>query len=289
MNKVLIYFLLLVPLLLVGRSIQAVGGNAAWIVGIATISDAVGQENTGKTMGVVSSFFLSGLLFGPMFSGTLLGLVGYWPTWMFAIAVLVIDMLLRVVMIEGRPAGKKRPVSVQSEESDECYLEYDIYEHTNEQTALLSSSSGESSNLKDSQESPVYENFFKVILSNPRALTALLCHFTTSIVLVSFDTTLPLHVNDEFGWGTAQVSLVFMILQLPSLLLSSLVGALKDIVGPRLPAGVGFSLTAIFLVLMGIPSRRSGYTGYIIYMAATGGVGVARAFTGGCSTIEMTG
>ncbi|KOS46911.1 hypothetical protein ACN38_g2100 [Penicillium nordicum] len=100
-GTLVIVFATNIPLLLVGRSIQAVGGNAAWIVGIATISDAVGQENTGKTMGVVSSFFLSGLLFGPMFSGTLLGLVGYWPTWMFAIAVLVIDMLLRVVMIEG--------------------------------------------------------------------------------------------------------------------------------------------------------------------------------------------
>ncbi|KAJ5690909.1 hypothetical protein N7488_012476, partial [Penicillium malachiteum] len=78
-----------VPVLLLGRAFQAIGGNAVWIVGLATVADTVGQEDTGKVLGGISSFFVSGLLFGPMAAGTLLDLIGYWMTWMVPIALLV--------------------------------------------------------------------------------------------------------------------------------------------------------------------------------------------------------
>lgn len=280
-----------VPCIVVGRSIQAIGGNAAWIVGLATIADTVGQENTGKTMGAVSSFFVSGLLFGPMLSGTLLESVGYWPTWIVAIAVLVIDMLMRVVMIENRSNNKEKqdsgngtPKDVESREADGERDDRDV----NEQSALLTPPPPNGIKKKNDEETMVYENFFKVILSNPRALCALLGHFTTAMMLVSFDTTLPLYVEHRFGWGSGQVSLMFLILQLPSLIMSSVVGMMKDRIGTRVPTAIGFVIAGIFMFLIGRPNIGDEHTSRIAYMIAIGGVGFGRTLTAGCGIIEMT-
>lgn len=282
------------PILLIGRSIQAIGGNGAWIVGLATVADTVGQEHTGKALGGLSSFFNSGLLFGPMLSGTLLQLFGYWPTWMVAIAVLVIDILMRLVMIEGRSKneskGEASPEASSEDVESGTVDEQPREEDVNERTALISPSSEPQSYLdpKKDDEILVPENFYKVILTNPRALTGLLGHFTAGFVLVTFDTTLPLHVTTEFGWGPAEISLAFLILQLPSLVFSTFVGILKDRVGTRVPTALGFISNAVFLALVGIPDHSTGYAGRAIYMVAVAGVGIGWTLIAGCGIIEIT-
>jgi MFS family permease len=273
-----------VPVLLIGRSIQAIGGNGAWIVGLATVADTVGQENTGKVLGGVSSFFNSGLLVGPMLSGTLLQLFGYWPTWIAALAVLVIDILMRVVMIEDRSKDNTGEVSTEASEDDvesRTIPEQDV----NERTSLISPSQDA---VGSKVEDVLVENFYKAVLTNPRAITGLLCHFTAAFILVTFDTTLPLHVTTEFGWGPAEVSLSFLILQLPSLVFSTFIGILKDRVGTRVPTALGFISSAVFLALVGLPDHSSGYTGRVIYMVAIAGIGIGWTLTAGCGIIEIT-
>ncbi|KAJ5538713.1 hypothetical protein N7494_008192 [Penicillium frequentans] len=272
-----------VPILLIGRSIQAVGGNGAWIVGLATVADTVGQENTGKVLGGVSSFFNSGLLLGPMLSGTLLQLLGYWPTWMVAIAVLVIDIGMRLVMIESQSKDSKGGVTTEASADVESRT---VDEDVNERTALISPSQPQEDCPKSDEI--LAENFYKAILTNPRAVTGLLCHFTAAFILVTFDTTLPLHVTTEFGWGPAEVSLMFLILQLPSLVFSTFVGILKDRVGTRVPTALGFISSAAFLVMVGIPDHSMGYTGRVIYMVAIAGIGIGWTLTAGCGIIEIT-
>lgn len=280
------------PILLIGRSIQAIGGNGAWIVGLATVADTVGQENTGKVLGGISSFFNSGLLLGPMLSGTLLQLFGYWPTWIAALAVLVIDIIMRLIMIEDRSKkGSRGEASrgVPSEGVESGTVEEQQHEQdVNERTALISPSSQPQDDLGPKKSDEIPENFYKVILTNPRALTGLICHFTAAFILVTFDTTLPLYVTTEFRWSPAEVSLMFLILQLPSLVFSTFVGILKDRVGTRGPTALGFISNAVFLALAGIPTHSSGHTGRIIYMVAIAGVGIGWTLTGGCGIIEIT-
>ena len=98
----------------------------------------------GKNNGAVSSFFVSGLLFGPMLSGTLSELFGYWPTWAVAIAVIVVDMLMRVIMVGNQPSKEARgefpvdnpPRDIESEATGDQRWK----QHINERSALLSSS-----------------------------------------------------------------------------------------------------------------------------------------------------
>ena len=303
----------LVPILLVGRGIQAIGGNAAWIVGLATLAETVGQDNTGKTLGFISSFFVSGLLFGPMTSGMLLPLVGYRITWVAAISVLVVDMIMRVVMIENKQSreviDRKNSLTVGSPSDIEATPANHPNE-VNEQTALLNVSSSENEDQSYSKpqsdiatnDKPIptpqltasSENFYKFILTNSRALTALACHCTMGVVLLSLDTTLPLHVTRTFGWDTAGVSLMFMILQMPSLLLATFLGMLKDRVGTRFPTGFGFLAMAFSLWLLGAAAKDSTVfastekKAQTITMVALACTGTARSFVSGSAILEIT-
>ncbi|OAA41722.1 Major facilitator superfamily domain, general substrate transporter [Metarhizium rileyi] len=299
-----------VPLLLVGRAIQAIGGNAAWIVGLSTIAATVGQENTGRTLGVTSSFITSGLLFGPMISGKLLQQAGYWTTWMVAIGVLGVDMMMRLVMIE-KPHDREKNTSTRISIDDAEAAQTSNPKDIDEQTSLLHTSSSDDRDqtctepqsddnvaaLPKSKAAPdtsSHESFYKFIFTNPRALTALACHCTMAVILLSVDTTLPLYASRTFGWDTAQVSLMFLLLQMPSLLFATLIGILKDRVGTRILTGSGFLGMASCIWLLGAAANiglaldNSVYKGHTIFMMSLVGMGFSRTFISGSGILEMT-
>jgi hypothetical protein len=51
------------------------------------LTDTVGTENMGKTLGVVTVFMNSASFAGPMTAGVLLEAIGYYPTWAVPIAI----------------------------------------------------------------------------------------------------------------------------------------------------------------------------------------------------------
>lgn len=291
MNLLIPSTLSLVPILLVGRAIQAIGGSAAWIVGYTTLAETVGQEETGKVIGVIMSFYASGSLFGPMASGTLLSLFGYWVTWIAAILLLIVDLLMRVVMIEN-----KRSPRMDSKKDIEA-PDTDNPDEVNEQTSLLHASAPKTNSGKPRSNvttSPPPENFYIFILTNCRALTALTCHCTMPIILLSLDTTLPLHAARTFGWNTAQISSMFLLLVMPSLLFGSLLGMLKDRVGTRFLTGFGFLAVGFSIWMLGAASRNrplttsNGLEAQIISMIALAGIGLGRSFINGTGIMEIT-
>lgn len=283
-----------VPVLIVGRVVQAIGGNATWIIGLATIADTVGSENTSRTLSTISMFYMSGMLVGPIASGTLLRLVGYWPTWGTAIAVLVIDMLMRIVMIENPAEVKKDKNSKQTTNAtsngdvESIVPEADCNGSADETTGLLASPSNESSQAASS------DNFYRVLLTNPQALTGMACHMTAGLVLTSLDTTLPLHVMREFDWDTARISLMFLLVQIPFLIFGPFTGWLKDRVGSKVPTGVGYVGSGLMMWLLGVPGNDGfsfagiGERGQLIYAASLLGLGLSRSLTTGSGILEMT-
>ena len=273
----------------------------------------MGQDNTGKTLGLMSSFFGSGILVGPMTSGMLLPLVGYWITWVAAISVLVVDMIMRVVMIENKQSrevnDRNNSVTVKSPSDIEATQANNSNE-VNAKTALLHVSSSENedqnyskpqsdiaTNLETNSVSEVTtssENFYKFILTNSRALTALTLHSTMGVILLSLDTTLPLHATRTFAWDAAGVSLMFLILQMPTLLLATFLGMLKDRVGTRIPTSFGFFVMAFSLWLLGAAANDSlvfasnEKKAQAITMVALAGIGTARTFISGSGVLEIT-
>lgn len=258
-----------VPLLLMGRIIQGVAGSAVWIVGFATVADTVSSENMGSAMGLMMSFANSGTVSGPAISGLLLEATSYWVTWSIPMIVLTIDLVARVVMIEAPSAWK---------ENDDIA----------DTSTLLSS--------HQHQPSPSQPNaFWRIMLCDGHVLTCLLITMTSTVVTTSLDATLPLHVEEKFGWGPSSAGLLFAGLVVPGLIVGPIAGWVRDRIGARFPVMVGSFLQAALLGLMGIAgsdttpwaSVRTG--GKTIYIVSIIGIGIVRPFVSGIAPAELTG
>lgn len=92
--------------LFVGRLIQAITSAVIWVVGFAIIADNIEAEHLGKAYGIMSVVMAVGTTAGPMLSGILFDMGGYWCAWSSAFATIVIDIILRLLMLE-RPRERK--------------------------------------------------------------------------------------------------------------------------------------------------------------------------------------
>lgn len=262
--------------LFIGRVLQSAAGSVVWISGLATVADSVSQENLGKAMGVVMSFTSAGMIGGPMASGLLLELAGYWATWSVPVVVLVVDIFLRVVMIEN---VKSQSPSTPSREE------------INEETEPLLTNNAE--NALSPSPSPQV-NFWKTMFLNRRVVIGLVAQLINVSVTGSFHATLPLHVREVFGWSPSLIGVAFTCLTVPGLFIGPLVGWIRDRVGVRVPTTIAFTIQATALCLLGAAGNAQipwlgSIQGPALYTAALVFFGIARTFSTGVATFETTG
>lgn len=137
--------------------------------------------------------------------------------------------------------------------------------------------------------------FYLYMFRHRKFVAGGLSYLTFAILTTSFDTTLPLHVRDVFGWKSMLAGLMFFAFQGPGILLSPLSGWLKDRVGTRWPTTAGFIGVAPVMWLLGTPGDdrfpwvNEGNRGQIIYTVAMVGVGILTCLLNGAGTIEATG
>lgn len=254
-----------------GRVLQGISGSGAWILGLATAANAVSPERIGTTMGTLMAFANAGMIMGPMVSGLILEAAGYWFTWSVPVVILLIDVAARLLMVEN----PERPGVKASTEADET-------------DSLLPSQGGarEGSSARGS-------NFWCMMLSNSRVVTALLIGAWSPILNTSFSATLPLHVLDIFGWGPSYIGLMFFLMAVPSLFIGPLAGYLRDRTGARTPTSIALGLQAVFLVLLGFAGNTnfdwvsSGGRGQALYILSIIITGILRPFISGIGSMEL--
>lgn len=279
-------FGLLVTGLFIGRVLQAMGGTAAWIIGFATLRDSIQSKNIGKIFGVVRSCVSLGALAGPAVAGVLLELAGYWVTWGTILAILLVDIGMRILMVERE---RQRPDSQHSDGSKAGFSE-------DENSPLITDVERHEEPRAEAQkdEAMPTQSFYWVILLQPRVITALLCSTVYSAILASYSTTIPIHVKNAFDWGSLETGLLFIGLEGPIILASPLYGCLRDKVGTRLPATIGFALLAPLLWLVGaadqkpFPWATSQSSAETTYIGAIIAIGFVTNLMSSVATIETT-
>ncbi|KAJ5517781.1 hypothetical protein N7453_000203 [Penicillium expansum] len=258
--------------LLLGRVFQGIAGSAVWIVGLATAADTVHESDMGKVMGVIMSFASAGIISGPMVSGLLLDTVGYWLTWSVPVGILLIDIIARLLMIENPQHSS--PAS--SDNSDET-------------TSLLPPET----QIEPHDASTTF-GFWIFLLRDSRVLTALAVTILTTAILTSFHATLPLHTGEAFGWTPRDVGIMFFLLSVPALFLSTPAGWLRDRIGVRLPITISLALHAVFHVLVGVAGNKHfpwatlQNRGPALYISSIICLGVLRPFVTGVGPVEVT-
>ncbi|KAL4963659.1 MFS transporter [Aspergillus stella-maris] len=270
--------------LMAGQVLQSLASASVWVVAMATLVDNLDSRNKGKVLGASMSVVGTGIFAGPALSGVLLELVGYWAAWSGALVLLAVDFGMRVVMIDNRAfQGSEREGSggADGDADEETRL---LSEHSDTTTPTPASEEGEGSSTS---------GFYKIMLSNPRILASLANTLALSLILASFDTTLPLHVRAIFNWGSLPVGLIFFGLQAPSICLGPVIGWLRDRVGLRVPTTIAWAAMAPLLWVMAVPGEKfawgqlDGDEGRGVYIGTIVALGFAFSLTRGAGTFQM--
>lgn len=242
--------------------IQAVAGSGVWIVGFSTLTEISSSDNLGSLMGLTMSFVTGGVIVGPMAGGALLHLLGYWSAWGICLAMIGLDFIALVVMIiphQDRTQEESDPLISREAPNDD---------------------GGASS------------KFYSIMVRDARAWICLAGAFGWSLILSSFDATLPLHVRDIFSWDVLVTGAMFACLQGPALLLNPLAGWLRDRVGLRGPTTAGFALLTPFLLLLGTPGfftwANPQTSGKAIYIASLAVIGASSSLVVSIAPLGLT-
>lgn len=285
------------PLLFFGRIMQAVSGTILWVVGFATLADTVGAHRMGMAIGIITAFVSLGTSAGPMVAGVLLEKVGYWSAWATTFAMLAVNIVMRLAMIENSQhragAGRESPRTKAAPdiEGDPAAVVFSTVAAArkgsidNERSALL----------PPNHSPPVKEqsglHFYIYLFTQPRFTAAMCLYMINGIVIASLDATLPLHVKATFKWGSYLAGLMFLGLQAPGILLSPFFGWVRDRVGTRYPTGIAFLLIAPDLCVMGMPGDENfpwaqRERGKAVFVASVVVLGFLISSLNGVGTIE---
>ena len=251
--------------LLISRLLQGLSAAITYTVGLALLVDTVGRDNIGQWMGTALSSSSFGLIVSPLLGGIVYAKAGYMSVFAMALALIVFDIGMRLVMIEKKKAAQYKPLDALTPENGF----YGTFTHERSPVHEPSNGSTQPRKPQDDSQAPLLPNepqktatgqskmpVILILLGIPRLLAAIYGIFVNVSILTAFDGVLPLYVKKLFGWNSLEAGLIFLCLAIPALT-GPIVGQLSDKVGPRWIAVAGCSLTAPPLVLLRLVDHDS--------------------------------
>ncbi|PYH42294.1 MFS transporter [Aspergillus saccharolyticus JOP 1030-1] len=185
-----------------GRILQGASAAVVWTVGIALLVDTVGKDKVGQVLGYLGMAMTIGTMTGPLLGGIVYGAGGYYAVFGMSFGVIALDVVFRLVMIERKHAVKW----LQAEGVP----------------SVVSSSTSTDDGASKKRPSTLY-----TLITSSRMMTSSWAYFILSLILTSFDSVLPLFVEQTFGWGQTGQGLIFIPLSIPQIL-DPLVGYIID-------------------------------------------------------------
>lgn len=270
-----------------GRILQGISGSAAWIICLAMLTDNAGEGRVGRVMGLSMSIVLSGTVGGPSLAGVLLQWAGYWPAWAVPIAIILINILFRLITDEPPKAStSQQPPSRESLSPDEQGSSVRDVENSEETPLLPDSAITRETACQDEHtttDAPV--SFYYEMLSDCRVLASISSTTIYSIIIAGFNTTLPVHLREIFNWGSFTVGMMFLILRIPAIILGPLMGWVRDHIGLRYPTTLGWALLSPLMLCLGLPSGPEHH-GKALFITCLACIGIASTLVQGAGVLH---
>ncbi|KAL9045246.1 MAG: hypothetical protein Q9214_001682 [Letrouitia sp. 1 TL-2023] len=278
-----------VAVLAFARLSQGLSAAVVWTVGFILVLDTVGPENLGKTIGSIFGFISTGGLMAPVLGGVVYEKAGYGGVFGMSFAILAVDFLLRLLLIEKKVAAQWQP-SASSPSSPSSSVEWDNEcQHQGEGTVGPSEDAREDDSLLGREEDlssfKIPEGRYRwaegvpilYCFQNPRLLIAQLVALIQAVLFAAFDATVPTEAQELFGFNSLNAGLLFIALVLPYLLLGPVAGWAVDRFGTKTVSVVGFGYLVPVLVLLRWvrPGGTTQITLYCVFLALCGvGLGI---------------
>ncbi|KAI0129025.1 major facilitator superfamily domain-containing protein [Xylariales sp. AK1849] len=293
-GTVLLAFGQSIATLVVARCLQGLSAAVVWTIGLAMVLDTVGTENLGKTMGSIFSIISVGDLLAPVLGGVLYDKTGYGGVFGLATAILALDFIMRLLMVEKKTAAKHDTSLVDGATNPrEHDTRNDGDQETPEATeedALLPSRKEDPYKIRHKPGKLLRSVPIIYCFRNPRLLTALFLSFFQATLLGVFDATVPTEAQDLFGFNSLKAGLLFIALNVPYLILGPVAGWTVDKFGTKPAAVLGFAYLVPALVLLRLPAEGllSGEKNIILYCAMLALNGIGLATIGSPSFVEAS-
>ena len=256
-----------VAVFVASRLLQGFSAAVIYTGGFALLVDSVPAAEIGKWMGVVMAGEIFGVLVSPILGGVLYGEVGWGAVFGVMIAVVGVDVLLRLAMIEkgtaarwmiveneiGKPPGSDDPKAISSplvEEVDPAPSP------SESQPLLLPSGNPNDCRIKEATETASKLPTILIFLGQPRILVAFFSIFIAHTHVTALDSVIPRFVHLRLDFSPTHVGLLYIVWAVPSLA-TSLGGHLSDKHGPRWIAALGLLLATVALALFPLVTHRT--------------------------------
>lgn len=248
---------------MISRILQGLSAAIVYTVGLALLVDTVGRDRIGQWMGTALSSSSFGLIISPFLGGIVYAKAGYMAVFGMAMGLIVVDILMRMLMIEKKTAAKYLPMDALTTENgfygtfnDEVHNHASQHDYGN--SNATESNRDPSNSLKDQDDSRKRTRLPPVItlLGSPRLLAAIYGIFVNVSILAAFDGVLGLFVKTKFHWDSLAAGLIFLCIAIPALT-GPLVGKLSDKFGPRWIGVAGCVLATPPLILLRLVNHDS--------------------------------
>lgn len=224
----------------------------------------------------IFSFISVGPLLAPVVGGILYDKTGYAGVFGAGAALLVVDFIMRLLVIEKKIAAKYGSALDGNGSSPETDGTND---EPTEEDALLQRKQIERYEIRGEPNSFVRAVPILYCFRDPRLLIAFIMAFMQAALLAAFDATIPTEARDLFGFSSMKAGLLFIALNVPVLIFGPLAGWAVDRFGTKPVTVIGFSYLVPVLLLLRLPSEQhvGGSGNVILYCAllALNGVGLA--------------
>ncbi|KAK0864378.1 hypothetical protein LTR87_015827 [Friedmanniomyces endolithicus] len=297
-----------IAVLAAGRVLQGFSAAVVWVVGLALMVDTVGPEAVGQVMGYVGLSMSLAILLAPLLGGVVFAAAGYYAVFAMAFGLIVVDVVLRVFMVEKKVAARWLPerevrtpheaVATTTEKgvelkdvelADARLSTADDFKNqslalppkadNDQQTNPSLPPTPEDAPTEPSNNQPTRLPPIITLLSSRRLLSALWACLMQATLLTAFDSILPLFVRNTFHWTSVGAGLIFLPLVVASFF-GPLVGWASDRIGPRWLATSGFALSCPFLILLRLVERESfGQKALLCALLGFVGVGLTLVLT----------
>ena len=211
--------------LIVARVLQGISAAVVWTVGMTTSSslkltylglallvDTVGEARVGQAMAYVSSAMSMGLILGPVLGGIVYDRAGYYAAFALAFALIGLDLVLRVLLVEKKIALRYIPSPALTEEENDTTIKLQRLPlsvgpvEPSPPPHVITTESQQTTTVSSSKLPMVIR-----ILMYPRLLVALFLSFVQALIFSAFDATLPLYLNNLFNFTALQAGLFLSI------------------------------------------------------------------------------
>ncbi|EPS40989.1 hypothetical protein H072_5159 [Dactylellina haptotyla CBS 200.50] len=227
-GTLMLWFSSMVQLLCVARFIQGLATACIWSVGLALVIDTVGSSNAGESLGLVAMSMSIGFVGAPSVSGFIYDRFGYDMVFICMVVMVIFDIVLRILIIE-----KKDAVKWVLKETDPNDPRRPLLPPVND---------GPNFDLQPHAH-PII-----TLCKSPRLVTAVFISFVEAIIMTSFETVLPLHTKETFGYTSTLAGLSFAVVVFGDFF-STYAGRLSDRIGATPCVVTGCITMAITLFL----------------------------------------